>query len=420
MSGDVIRSDELRAAPTVWEPFVKMPAPWVRLKLSCTRSVENTLYHPNQPMNRPASTQLAYNRLYVLSQCVGWVGFTAIVIGLGLFYKDVSMGNVWVWIGSNCIGLLLTHLYRIWIHRFNWKQLSWQTLLPRVAVAVVLLSVLWALMDMPLYLSSAEDYLREKVTHGVVFAYSVFNGVWILLLWSLLYFGYNMANRYRRSELARVKLQAIVKEAELEALKSQINPHFIFNALNSMRALIDEDPVRARESVTQLANLLRYSLQSGQLETVPLSEELRIVNDYLALEQVRHEERLRVKLDIDPGALTLPIPPMILQTLVENAVKYGITPQADGGEIVIVARRDQEGLILQVGNPGELTDEDAIRADSVTSDSTGLGLRNAAQRLHLLFGAQASLVLKAGEPGSVIAEARIPKNLMKSTDSPSE
>lgn len=371
-------------------------------------------------MSHPSSTQTANNRLYVLSQCVGWVGFTIIGIGMGLFYKGVSMGNVWIWIGSNSIGLLLTHLYRMWIHRFNWKQLSWQTLLPRVAVAVVLLSVLWALLDRPLYLSSAEEYMQEKVTETVVFVSSVFNGLWILLLWSLLYFGYNMANRYRHSELARVKLQAIVKEAELEALKSQINPHFIFNALNSMRALIDEDPARARQSVTQLANLLRYSLQSGKLETVPFSEELRIVNDYLALEQVRHEERLRVKLDIDPGALALPIPPMILQTLVENAVKYGISTRTEGGEIAIIARSDQQGLVLQVSNPGELAAESDMQSDPVASDSTGLGLRNAALRLRLLFGDGASLVLKVGEPGSVVAEVLIPRNLMKSTDSPSE
>ena len=93
-----------------------------------------------------------------------------------------------------------------------------------------------------------------------------------------------------------------MKEAELRALKSQVNPHFIFNSLNSLRGLIDEDPDRARQAVTQLANLLRYSLQSGHLETVPFEDELSTVNDYLALEQVRHERRLRVRVDVAPGA----------------------------------------------------------------------------------------------------------------------
>src|SRR5207248_7957088 len=145
-------------------------------------------------------------------------------------------------------------------------------------------------------------------------------------------------------------------------------------------ALIDEEPARAREAVTQLANLLRYSLQSGQLETVPFEDELRIVNDYLALEQVRHEERLRVRLDVDPATLTLPIPPMLLQTLVENAVKYGISTRPEGGEIAIVARLEAGALRLRVSNPAELG-----VAPATGVSSTGVGLRNAAERLRLLF-----------------------------------
>jgi LytS/YehU family sensor histidine kinase len=98
-----------------------------------------------------------------------------------------------------------------------------------------------------------------------------------------------------------------------------------------VRALIDEDPQRARSAVTQLANMLRYSLQSGLNQTVSFEDELTVVNDYLALEHVRHEERLRLKLDIAPGTLRRVLPPMLLQTLVENAVKYGISTRASGG-----------------------------------------------------------------------------------------
>ena len=192
-----------------------------------------------------------------------------------------------------------------------------------------------------------------------------------------------------------------VKEAELRALKSQVNPHFIFNSLNSLRALIDEDPDRARKAVTQLANLLRYSLQSGLLETVPFEEELGIVNDYLALEQVRHEERLRLRLDIAPEALHLPIPPMLLQTLVENAVKYGISQRPEGGEISIVARNEGGTLRIEVSNPGEIKSLDAAK-------STGVGLHNAAERLRLIFGERATLRLSSEQPSRVVAEAIIP------------
>lgn len=370
-------------------------------------------------MHRPIQSRARHDRLYVFSQFVGWGGLTLIFIVMGFLYKGMTVEEMSVWVGSNCAGLLLSHLYRAMIHRLDWKQLNWPTLLPRVFLAVLLISVLWALVDQVFYLISPDVHSQAKVGKIVLLVYSVFNGVWILLIWSLLYFGYHMADRYRRSELARAELQAIVKESELQALKSQVNPHFIFNALNSMRALIDEEPGRAREAVTQLANLLRYSLQSGKLETVPFSEELRIVNDYLALEQVRHEDRLKVKLDIDPGALGLPIPPMILQTLVENAVKYGISMRTEGGEISIIARSDASGLSLLVINPGELRPQGDTPPHIISRDSTGLGLRNAAQRLQLLFGEGASLVLKEDGSGNVVAEVRTPKNLIKVNSAPS-
>jgi sensor histidine kinase YesM len=137
---------------------------------------------------------------------------------------------------------------------------------------------------------------------------------------------------------------------------------------------------------------------------VPFEDELRVVNDYLALEQVRHEERLRVRLDVTPDTLALPVPPMLLQTLVENAVKYGISTRAEGGEIAIVARCENGVLRLRVTNPGEL----ATAATKANAASTGVGLRNAAERLRLLFGDRATLSLRAERPALVVAEAVLP------------
>jgi LytS/YehU family sensor histidine kinase len=230
------------------------------------------------------------------------------------------------------------------------------------------------------------------------------NAVVSLVGWHCVYFFYHLFDRLNRSEIERLRLVSHVKEAQLQSLKMQVNPHFIFNSLNSLRALIDEDPARARQSVTQLANLLRYSLQSGQLATVPFEDELRVVNDYLALEQVRHEERLRVRLDIAPDTLALPVPPMLLQTLVENAVKYGIATRAEGGEVAIVARCEGGALSIRVTNPGTLHGP----ASPARATSTGVGLRNAADRLRLLFGERASLRLRAEAPALVVAEAILP------------
>ncbi|MCC6415484.1 MAG: histidine kinase [Opitutaceae bacterium] len=362
-------------------------------------------------MNDTSACPERQDKLYVLAQVVGWGGFTLVCMGLALLNRGITLRWACVCVGSNAIGWLLSHLFRLWIHRRGWKHLNWSALLPRVLVAVVLLSSLWAVLDWPFYQLTVSDAEKMQISELVRFIYGVFNGVWILLLWSLLYFGYNIADRFRRLEIERVHLQATVKEAELRALKSQVNPHFIFNALNSVRALIDEDPTRARQSVTQLANLLRYSLQSGQLETVPLEDELRVVNDYLALEQVRHEERLRLRVDVDPAARQFSLPPMLLQTLVENAVKYGIAKLPEGGEVAIIARCEGDDLVLRVTNPGTLPD-----VHTETPVGTGLGLRNAAERLRLLGGERASLQLRAENANLVVAEARIPQIAIRASE----
>lgn len=357
-------------------------------------------------MASPTPATSRHDKLYVLAQVVGWGVFVCAVLALARLVKEVSFNYAALFVASTCIGFLLSHGYRTLINRWGWKLLGWQALLPRVIGTIFLLAIVWTL------LGGALDHLfnsapSRELTLAAKVVYSMFNAVWLFTIWSLLYFGYHFANRYRRSEIERAQLAATVKEAELRALKSQVNPHFIFNALNSLRALIDEDPARARQAVTQLANLLRYSLQSGQLETVPFEDELRIVRDYLALEQVRHEERLRLRLDVAPDTLHLPVPPMLLQTLVENAVKYGISTRPEGGEIAIIARCTAGTLQLQVTNPGEIVPV-ALPAARSANTSTGVGLRNAAERLRLLFGAKAMLQLRAGAPGLVVAEARIP------------
>jgi hypothetical protein len=305
-------------------------------------------------MANPSAATSRHDKLYILAQGVGWGGFTLAYFGLAQLNKGLTLNQACVFVATNITGFLLSHLYRVWINRRGWKQLGWPALLVRVVLGTLALSVLWTLVTWPLF-NLIENHELKNLSLTAIFVYSVFNGVWIYSLWSLLYFGYHIADRYRRSEVERAQLTATVKEAELRALKAQVNPHFIFNALNSLRALIDEDPgARAAVAVTQLANLLRYSLQSGQLETVPFEEELRIVNDYLALEQVRHEERLRLRLDVAPETLHLPVPPMLLQTLVENAVKYGISPHR--------RRRDRDHRALRRREPPAAGDQ-SRRAD---------------------------------------------------------
>ena len=350
-------------------------------------------------------------RLYVFCQTGGWGFLLTLQVVLWYYFgrREGSRTDVTVSMSLQvmtiALGLLLSHGVRPFMAKRGWKQLGWRMLVPRVVLTAAVLSTLWCGLSYGLiYGLFGHPWPAERYSPVALFALSCLQGTMLYVGWLCLYFFYHLFDRFNRSEIERLRLSTHVKEAELRALKSQVNPHFIFNSLNSLRALIEEDPTRAREAVTQLANLLRYSLQSGQLETVPFEDELRVANDYLALEQVRHEERLRVRMDIAPETLALPIPPMLLQTLVEKAVKYGISARPEGGEIVIIARRENDALRLQVVNPGELATPAVRRRES----STGVGLQNAAERLRLLFGEHATLQLRADRPNFVVAEAIVP------------
>jgi two-component sensor histidine kinase len=304
-------------------------------------------------------------------------------------------------------GLLLTHYSRLAIQRWGWKQLGWAALLPRVAAMSTVMSMIWSLVGFGYVYAVLGEPWKAKFAPAFVITTATINGVLLFTGWFCVYFIYHAFERLRRMQLDQLQLAASVKEAELRALKSQVNPHFLFNSLNSLRALIDEDAPRARESVTRLANMLRYSLQSGQQETVSLEEEIRIVEDYLALEQIRHEDRLRVRWAVTDEARSRAVPPMLLQTLVENAVKYGISTRREGGEVAISADIESDHLHIAVSNPGDLASTPSAVAARAGS-STGVGLRNASERLKLLFGDRARLTLTAEPAGCVTAHVLIP------------
>jgi sensor histidine kinase YesM len=358
-----------------------------------------------------AKLERAKHRLYVLGQIGGWGG----LLGMQLLMQDAVDAGSRTSLHDRAVlamiilqGLLLTHYARPLIKRWGWMQLGWASLLPRVMVLAFVMSLVWTVVGFGyIYGILGEAWHSEKLTITLGMVASTMNGTLLFCGWFSLYFIYHIFERLRRMQLEQLRLAASVKEAELRALKSQVNPHFLFNSLNSLRALIDEDAPRARESVTRLANMLRYSLQSGQQEIVPLEEEIRIVEDYLALEQIRHENRLRVSWTVGDEARGLPVPPMLLQTLVENAVKYGISPRREGGEVSISAAVEGDELHIRVSNPGDLGAPPSAAAAKAGS-STGVGLRNASERLQLLFGDRAKLSLAAETAGHVTAHVLIP------------
>lgn len=367
----------------------------------------------NTPVDTAAKLSRAKGRLYVLAQTAGWGMFLLMQFAFSQAFTDTKsaprdqLTNTALYVMVGLLGWVLTHYARPFMKRWGWKEMDWRALAPRVLVMSVTLSFLWSAIGYGYVYGLLHLPWPGKLSPVLVFMVSWLNGTVMLGGWLCFYFFYHIFERLQRMQVEQLRLAASAKEAELRALKSQVNPHFLFNSLNSLRALIDEDAPRARESVTRLANMLRYSLQSGQLETVPFEEELRIVEDYLALEQIRHESRLRLRWEIDAEVCGCGVPPMLLQTLVENAVKYGISTRRDGGEITIRARVVDQALQICVTNPGDLSAPASTSAAKAGS-STGVGLRNASERLKLLFGGRAQLTLTAEPAGFVTAAVTIP------------
>jgi LytS/YehU family sensor histidine kinase len=225
----------------------------------------------------------------------------------------------------------------------------------------------------------------------------------IVLLWSALYYIWHYIEASRKTELDKVHLEKVVKELQLKTIKSHINPHFIFNALNSIRALVDENPGRARTAITELSNILRSSMQAEKLETAPLERELGLVKDYLGLEHIRFEDRLHIEYEIDEDTLDQQVPPMMLQTLVENAIKHGISKQVDGGVIKIISDFKDNHHELVVQNTGRI--EGSVNGD-------GFGITSTQNRLKLLFGNEAGFEIKNVNGNMVEAKVIIPVTTM--------
>jgi LytS/YehU family sensor histidine kinase len=220
-----------------------------------------------------------------------------------------------------------------------------------------------------------------------------------LAVWVVIYFSIMLQRRRHRAELRQAQLSEALQEAELQLLKFQLNPHFLFNALNGVRALIADEPRKAQDAVTQLARTLRYTLAAGEADLVTLAREMEMVNDYLSLESLRLAHRLDVVREIDPAAETVRVPAMLMQTLVENAIKHGIAPLKHGGTLHISAKVAEQELHIEISNPRGM--EDVVPHE-------GIGLRNTAARLRLLFGTTASLKVDLLDPTRAVAQVRLP------------
>ncbi len=295
-------------------------------------------------------------------------------------------------------GLLVTHSLRWCYKRAFWQALSPVKAVPTYIVLLMIGAVVWETMA-TLVLFRFQAGFSWQTFNWFVALYVFVNYFITLLVWTLLYKGYHAYHATRRQEIEALKLQLALRDSQLQGLKFQMNPHFLFNALNSIRSLALESPEATRDMVTRLSGMLRYTLTSGELKLVALSEEVVIIEHYLAIEKVRFEERLQVNWFISPGLDNWQVLPLSIQTLVENAVKHGISVLPKGGVVDISITAKGEQLLVEVGNIGRLP----------TDINENIGLRNTRERLALQFGSDAEFSLNQ-VADKVVAQMKMPKS----------
>lgn len=294
------------------------------------------------------------------------------------------------------LGIGLTHIYKKTAIRLNWLNLNLISLIPRAFIAMLICTLIMTFVNIPLDQWMFSNYFM-KIQPAMFLSY-FFNWSKYIAVWFLTYHLYIL---HRKSLKEKVELVTAIKEIEFNHLKNQLNPHFLFNALNSIRALIDENPNKSKEAITLLSDLLRRSLKHSENQFVPFEEELKAVECYLELEKIRYEERLKYEKSIDPKTLLFTFPPMMLQTLVENGIKHGIAKLRNGGTIRIFSYIKEHYWIIQVFSSGTLTSD--------FQSYGGIGLRNTQERLNLLYGKKAHFRILQYSNNQVLCEIIIQK-----------
>ncbi len=326
------------------------------------------------------------------------------------FWKEARLINALgaaLWVPSYTVGVLFfRYMYKK--YEMQNKSMARQIigvflygLIAGTTISVIVLSVLIPLRLDVLLNNPAVVENKMTVAEAVLqsFIGNTMQNHLLLCAWIFIYINISGGRRIREAEINNLRLQNSLKEAQLANLSNQLNPHFLFNALNNIRFTIHEDQNKADAMLTGISEMLRYSLESSKQEKVILTEELHMIDRYIALIKVQMENRLNFCVNIPNDIKECLIPPMVLQLLVENAVKHGIDKLRDGGTITLSAVVDNQKLIFSIINTRGNTN--AILPES--SSSTGIGLVNIQSRLRLLYGNLAQLTTEELEKSFVVS-----------------
>lgn len=342
------------------------------------------------------------SNLYWLCQLLGW-GFVSIYWAYTVYTRD-SYSVFYTFLNyvlDIAIGIFLTHCYRLFALKNKWNDLSIKQLLRRVIPSVVVLAILYVLLNnLKWYFFWTEIMVQERDFWKAILFWDpiLLTGLRLMSIWILAYHLYHYYLKEVATAKENAQLSILTKQIQLDNLSAQLNPHFLFNSLNSIKSLVEENPSKARRAIDLLSDLLRSSLYEKDEDLISIQKELELVKDYVELEKLRFEERLSLNINLDESLKQYKIPTLSIQLLIENAIKHGIDKLIKGGTVFLEISISNKKVIIKVLNPGKLT----------SKKSKGVGLKNLKERLTLQYKTDASLYLRQISDDRVEAQLILP------------
>lgn len=332
-------------------------------------------------------------------QLVGWIVYLVVIYitFLSIAQPENFLKLFYLKAFRAFTGFVLTSIFLRQIYRFAENRISIGWMVGTVLICASIFGYVWTVIEYYYaYLTNPilnfENYLARSPRIALDYAMT-------LTAWSALYLGVKNWLAWQKERENSIQANFLADKAQLEVLRYQLNPHFLFNALNSIRASVDEDQNRAKKMITQLAEFLRHSLLSAEKKEIPLREELDAVKNYLAIEKIRFEEKLEIEYEIDEKAEDFSIPCLLLNPLVENAIKHGLQTSPKPLKIKISAELEGVKLKIEVANTGKLN-------NLHNSNGTKIGLKNVRERLEKLYGGNSFFELNQNE-NWVVAKIQI-------------
>jgi|TARA_B110000259_G_scaffold25972_1_gene26790 two-component system LytT family sensor kinase len=353
------------------------------------------------------------NTQFLFLQIVGWFSLSLIsFFSLTLWYNQQSVAYIAHTLLQSVMGVAVSWPLRSVFHYLWNKPLFLRLLLTMVSVLVC--SLIWSALRIGAFL-----WMTNETDVWSDFGGWLFGSIMIFLCWAAFYHGIKyyqllqseheallkFAAENKEEQLKRSRAETIAQEAQLKMLRYQLNPHFLFNTLNAISALVvGRSTANANTMIMQLSNFLRYSLENDPIKRVTLEQEVGALKLYLDIEKTRFADRLEVEFDVDAAAHDVKIPSLLLQPLVENAIKYAIAPAEKGGKISIFAKLDGDHLIIEVADTGPGIQD----GKNAMVSGPGIGLKNTVDRLSAFYGDNYIFELRGPQSGGMTIYIRLP------------